>query len=59
MGKLVKRFWKDEQGLELSEYAVMIALIALVIIVAILALGPVIANQFNKLKDTLETGSAA
>ncbi len=53
MFKLAKRFLKDERGLELSEYAVMVALICMVIITVLLLLGPTIANKFQKLNDTI------
>jgi Flp pilus assembly pilin Flp len=47
MKKLAKRFMKDEQGLELAEYAVMAALIIAVVVAAIVALRSAIANRFN------------
>ena len=52
---LMKRFWREQEGLELSEYAVMVALICLVIIVAVLSLGPVIAGKFDSLRQALES----
>ncbi len=47
MKNLMKRFWKDEQGLELSEYAVMAALILAAVFAAIVLLRNAIANRFN------------
>jgi Flp pilus assembly pilin Flp len=45
--KMVKRFVKDERGLEGSEYALLLALICLAIIVAIVALRDEIARAFQ------------
>ena len=42
----IKKFIQDEQGLELSEYAVMCALIILLILAAITGLSSAISNAF-------------
>ncbi len=55
--KLAKRFWNDEQGLELSEYAIMAGLIICILIAIIWAVGQNINSVFSKLNTTL--GSAA
>jgi Flp pilus assembly pilin Flp len=47
MKNIVKKFVKDEQGLELAEYAVMAALVIAVVVGAIVALRGAIANRFN------------
>jgi Flp pilus assembly pilin Flp len=44
---LIKNFIKDEQGLELSEYAVMCALIILLILAAITGLSSAISGAFQ------------
>ncbi len=36
---MIKKFWQDETGLELSEYAVAAALVALAVITAFTTLG--------------------
>lgn len=50
----MRRFLKDESGLELSEYAVAAALVTLAVIVAFTTLGTnindVIGNLANKIK---------
>lgn len=46
--KMIKRFVKDERGLEGSEYALLLALICIAIIVAIGALATAIAGKFNE-----------
>jgi pilus assembly protein Flp/PilA len=49
MKALLKRFMKDERGLELSEYAVMAALIIIGIVGVIGALGDRIGLNFEEL----------
>jgi len=48
MRNMLKRFIRDESGLELSEYAIMVALIVIILIVAINALSGAIAGAFNR-----------
>ncbi|MBP6821932.1 MAG: Flp family type IVb pilin [Acidobacteria bacterium] len=50
----IKNFLKDESGLELSEYAVAAALIALAVITAFTDLGTAIATKITALKDSLK-----
>ena len=45
--KTLKRFIKDGRGLETSEYAIMLVLIAIALIVAIGVLRTAIADAFN------------
>ncbi len=49
MKKLLKRLVKDEQGLELSEYAVMLGLIVAALVTIVTTLGTTILNLFNDL----------
>jgi len=53
MKALVKRFLKDEQGLELSEYAVMAALIIVALVTIITLLGTTIGTAFSNLTNTI------
>ena len=46
---MVKKFFQDETGLELSEYAVAAALVALAVITAFTTLGGSIGNKIGKL----------
>ncbi|MDT7541630.1 MAG: Flp/Fap pilin component [Acidobacteriota bacterium] len=46
---MIKRFLKDETGLELSEYAVAAALVALAVITAFTTLGTNIGSKINNL----------
>jgi Flp pilus assembly pilin Flp len=51
------RFLKDEQGLELSEYAVMAALVIAVAVGAITLVGNAIDARFNALQGHINGGS--
>ena len=53
MKELLKRFWQDEQGLELSEYAVMAALVIVVAAAVIISVGQEINAIFGKLLTAL------
>jgi pilus assembly protein Flp/PilA len=50
---MFKRFLRDETGLELSEYAVAAALIALAAVVAFQTLGGNIAAKINDLASKI------
>ena len=54
--KMIKRFIKDERGLEGSEYALLLALICIAIITAVGALATAIAGKFNRTAETISTG---
>jgi pilus assembly protein Flp/PilA len=49
----VKRFWNDESGATAVEYALMVALIAVVIITAVTLLGTNITSRFNQAATTI------
>jgi pilus assembly protein Flp/PilA len=51
--KKIWKFIKDEEGLELVEYAVMGALIVLGVIATILILGGQINNRFSQLVSSI------
>jgi pilus assembly protein Flp/PilA len=44
-----KALWADESGQDLVEYALLVALIAIVVIAALNILGPIIATVFNNI----------
>ena len=56
---MIKRFFRDETGLELSEYAVAAALVALAAVLAFTALGSNIGVRIQTLADTIGTGAPA
>lgn len=45
----------DEEGQTLVEYGLLLALIAIIVIVALLFLGPLVSGIFQEVGDTLET----
>jgi pilus assembly protein Flp/PilA len=52
-GTKVKRFLLDETGLELSEYAVAAALVAIAVVGAFTALGTAIGDKITNLGTTI------
>lgn len=55
--KLFKRFFKDERGIETSEYALMLVLIAVALIAAVYVLRGAIANAFTNTADQIATAT--
>jgi pilus assembly protein Flp/PilA len=53
MKVLLTRLWRNEDGQDLAEYALLIALIALVVIGAVTLLGTNINAVFNNIADAL------
>jgi pilus assembly protein Flp/PilA len=53
MDKLVKRFRRDEEGAALAEYGLLVALIAIVCVVAVTALGTNISVAFSEIASAL------
>ena len=51
---MIKKFFRDETGLELSEYAVAAALVALAAVLAFQALGGNISNKINDLATKIQ-----
>jgi len=56
--KMVKRFVKDERGLEASEYALLLALICIFIVVAVTLLRDAIAAAFSNAAGVITTSNA-
>lgn len=50
---MIRNFLRDESGLELSEYAVAAALVAMAAIVAFTALGTNIGSKIQSLADKI------
>jgi len=51
--QMIKKFFRDETGLELSEYAVAAALVAIAVVGAFTALGGAIGVRITELGDTI------
>jgi pilus assembly protein Flp/PilA len=56
MNKLI-RFFKDEEGATAVEYAIMVALIAIVIIAAVIFLGEKVCETFSNVGSHLDAAS--
>ncbi len=54
---LLKKFLKDEQGLEPVEYALMLVLLALVAVGGALTLGTSISEKFTEVGETVDSGA--
>jgi pilus assembly protein Flp/PilA len=48
-------FFKKEKGQGLVEYALILVLVAIVVIAALMVLGPVIGNTFSKINSSLSS----
>ena len=57
MMRMLKRFIKDERGLEASEYALLLALICIALIFAITTLRNAIAGAFQGAAGNITSGS--
>ena len=55
MLKLFKSFWTDESGQTLAEYALLLGLIAIVVILTLVLLGNQIKNVFVAITNHLTT----
>ncbi len=53
---MIRKFFNDESGLELSEYAVAAALVAIAVVGAFAALGTTISDKINELGTHISTG---
>jgi pilus assembly protein Flp/PilA len=53
MYELVRSFWKEEEGQGLVEYALLLALIAIVSIAVLTQLGTQVKNTFTTVKNAL------
>ena len=53
MKDLMKRLFVEEEGVTAIEYGLIAALVAVVIIAALLILGPTLANVFNYISGSV------
>ena len=54
MLSLVKKFVRGEEGATMVEYGLMVALIAVVVMAALLVLGPTIAAMFTEVNTEIQ-----
>jgi pilus assembly protein Flp/PilA len=55
MKNLLLRLWREEEGQDLTEYALLLVLIALVAIAAITQVGQAVSNVFSNAAANLST----
>ncbi len=55
---LFKNLWLDESGQDLAEYALLLAGIAIIVILAINTLGPAISASFNNTASALSNAGS-
>jgi pilus assembly protein Flp/PilA len=58
MKKLLSRLWKDEEGAAAAEYALILGLAALAIIVGATALGTEVNNKYQAGADAVKAAGA-
>ena len=55
---MLRKWFKDEEGQGMVEYGLIIGLIAVVVIVALVALGPKIRGMFDQVNQKLDAAAA-
>ena len=55
MTQFIKKFWQEEEGVTAIEYGLIAALIAVVIITAVTAVGGNLTAVFNRIASSLST----
>ena len=51
---MLRKWFKDEEGQGMVEYGLIIGLIAVVVIVALVALGPKVRDLFDQVNDSID-----
>jgi Flp pilus assembly pilin Flp len=55
---ILKRLWKEEEAQDLTEYGLLLVLIALAAIAAMSNLGTAISNTFARASSNMTTGTS-
>ncbi len=55
---MLRKWFKDEEGQGMVEYGLIIGLIAVVVIVALVALGPKVRDMFEEVNEQLDAAGA-
>jgi pilus assembly protein Flp/PilA len=58
MTQQIRRLWTDDSGQDMVEYALLLVLLTLVVIVALRILGPTISGFFNNVSNNLNSVSS-
>ena len=53
LSKLAKRFWSDENGAEITEVGIYLALIVAACVVIMAAIGPIIVKGWQDVQNAL------
>ena len=53
MAKLLKRFWSEEQGQDIAEYAVMLAVILVLVVGTVRLIGGSSNNVFSEVASSI------
>lgn len=53
------RILKDEDGQGMVEYGLIIGLIAIVVVAALVTLGPAIRDKYTEIEEALDTGAGS
>ena len=53
--KLLARLPKGEKGQDLTEYALLVAFIAIVVLIAVIFFGDAVSSYFSRLASTVST----
>ncbi|WP_252502106.1 Flp family type IVb pilin [Sporosarcina sp. Marseille-Q4943] len=53
MKKWFRKLWKEESGQAMTEYGLLVGLIAIVVMVVLVVLGPQLAALFQQIVDAL------
>ena len=59
MFNLIKKFYKDESGATMVEYAIMVALIAIAVAATVILVGQEMTAMFETVRTCLESPSSA
>ena len=54
MAKFLQQFWKDEQGQDIAEYAVMLAVILVIVVGTIRLIGSNANNVFSQVGSAIQ-----
>ena len=55
---MLRKWFKDEEGQGMVEYGLIIGLIAVVVIVALVALGPKVRDMFDQVNEELDKAAS-
>ena len=54
MSNLIRKFWQDEQGQDIAEYAVMLAVILVIVVGTVKMIGANANNVFSQVGSAIQ-----